>query len=139
MLAALKSRLTLTASVKRDGAWRIVLATDLAPGDLVKLSLGGVVAGPPADAPMSPGLSKTANVLSGLIVRRGRGTDRSKQCKIGLPQSCRSSRRNPLQFEAAPQLARCSPPLFLWRGIILGPSAVGAWSGTSLAPRPNLR
>src|ERR1700727_398025 len=43
-LAALKSRLALTASVKRDGAWKIVPATDLAPGDLVKLSLGGVVA-----------------------------------------------------------------------------------------------
>ena len=43
-LAALKSRLALTASVKRDGAWRIVPATDLASGDLVKLSLGGVVA-----------------------------------------------------------------------------------------------
>ena len=40
-LAALKSRLALTASVKRDGAWKIVPATDLAPGDLVKLSLGG--------------------------------------------------------------------------------------------------
>jgi H+-transporting ATPase len=43
-LAALKSRLALTASVKRDGAWKTVPATDLAPGDLVKLSLGGVVA-----------------------------------------------------------------------------------------------
>jgi H+-transporting ATPase len=43
-LAALKSRLALTASVKRDGAWKTVPATDLAPGDLVKLSLGGAVA-----------------------------------------------------------------------------------------------
>jgi H+-transporting ATPase len=43
-LAALKSRLALTASVQRDGAWRTVPATDLVPGDLVKLSLGGVVA-----------------------------------------------------------------------------------------------
>jgi H+-transporting ATPase len=43
-LAALKSRLALTGSVKRDGAWKIVPATDLVPGDLVKLSLGGVVA-----------------------------------------------------------------------------------------------
>jgi H+-transporting ATPase len=43
-LAALKSRLALTASVKRDGAWKTVHATELAPGDLVKLSLGGVVA-----------------------------------------------------------------------------------------------
>ena len=43
-LTALKSRLALTASVKRDGVWKTVPATDLAPGDLVKLSLGGVVA-----------------------------------------------------------------------------------------------
>ena len=43
-LAALKSRLALTASVRRDGAWKTVLAADLVPGDVVKLSLGGVVA-----------------------------------------------------------------------------------------------
>lgn len=43
-LAALKSRLALTASVKRDGVWETAPATDLVPGDLVKLSLGGVVA-----------------------------------------------------------------------------------------------
>jgi len=43
-LAALKSRLALTASVRRDGAWNTVPATDLVPGDVVKLSLGGVVA-----------------------------------------------------------------------------------------------
>jgi H+-transporting ATPase len=43
-LAALKSRLALNASVKRDGAWKTVPATELVPGDLVKLSLGGVVA-----------------------------------------------------------------------------------------------
>ncbi len=34
----------MTGSIKRDGAGRIVPPTDLAPGDLVKLSLGGVVA-----------------------------------------------------------------------------------------------
>jgi H+-transporting ATPase len=43
-LAALKSRLALTASVRRDGAWKTVPAVELVPGDLVKLSLGGVVA-----------------------------------------------------------------------------------------------
>ncbi len=43
-LAALKSRLALTASVKRDGVWKTRPATELVPGDLVKLSLGGVVA-----------------------------------------------------------------------------------------------
>ena len=43
-LAALKSRLALTASARRDGAWKTLPATELVPGDLVKLSLGGVVA-----------------------------------------------------------------------------------------------
>jgi H+-transporting ATPase len=43
-LAALKSKLALNASVKRDGVWKTVPAAELAPGDLVKLSLGGVVA-----------------------------------------------------------------------------------------------
>lgn len=43
-LAALKSRLALNASVRRDGAWKTILAADLVPGDFVKLSLGAVVA-----------------------------------------------------------------------------------------------
>src|SRR5208282_2755071 len=43
-LAALKSRLALTASVRRDGGWATVPAAELVPGDVVKLSLGGVVA-----------------------------------------------------------------------------------------------
>ena len=43
-LAALKSRLALTASVRRNGAWNTLPATELVPGDVVKLSLGGVVA-----------------------------------------------------------------------------------------------
>jgi H+-transporting ATPase len=43
-LTALKSRLALTASVKRDNAWKTVPAATLVPGDVVKLSLGGVVA-----------------------------------------------------------------------------------------------
>ena len=43
-LAALKSRLALTASALRDGLWKTMAASDLVPGDVVKLSLGGVVA-----------------------------------------------------------------------------------------------
>jgi H+-transporting ATPase len=43
-LAALKSRLALNASVRRDGKWVTMPATGLVPGDLVKLSLGTVVA-----------------------------------------------------------------------------------------------
>src|SRR5277367_4491058 len=43
-LAALKSRLALNASVRRDGVWKNIPATELVPGDTIKLSLGGVVA-----------------------------------------------------------------------------------------------
>jgi H+-transporting ATPase len=43
-LAALKSRLALNASVRRDGVWRIAPAVGLVPGDIVKLSVGAVVA-----------------------------------------------------------------------------------------------
>jgi H+-transporting ATPase len=43
-LAALKSRLALNASVRRDNVWATVPATGLVPGDIVKLSVGTVVA-----------------------------------------------------------------------------------------------
>jgi len=51
-LAALRSRLALNVSVHRDGAWKIVPAATLVPGDVVKLSLGGIVA---ADARLIDG------------------------------------------------------------------------------------
>jgi H+-transporting ATPase len=43
-LAALKSRLALNASVRRDNVWATIPAVGLVPGDMVKLSLGAVVA-----------------------------------------------------------------------------------------------
>jgi H+-transporting ATPase len=43
-LKALNSRLALNACVERDGIWKTVPAAELVRGDLVKLSLGGVVA-----------------------------------------------------------------------------------------------
>ena len=43
-LDALQSRLALNASVRRDNAWATVPASGLVPGDIVKLSLGAVVA-----------------------------------------------------------------------------------------------
>jgi len=52
-LAALRSRLAFSASVKRDGIWKNIPATELVPGDTIKLSLGGVVA---ADAKLIAGL-----------------------------------------------------------------------------------
>ena len=51
-LAALKSRLALTAAVRRDGAWKNIPAAELVPDDTVKLSLGGVVA---ADVKLTEG------------------------------------------------------------------------------------
>jgi H+-transporting ATPase len=51
-LAALKSRLALSASVRRDGTWKTIPAAELVQGDLVKLSLGSVVA---ADARIASG------------------------------------------------------------------------------------
>ena len=43
-LAALKSGLALTATVRRKGVWTNLPAAELVPGDIVKLSLGAVVA-----------------------------------------------------------------------------------------------
>ncbi|MHB8348117.1 MAG: heavy metal translocating P-type ATPase [Acidiferrobacterales bacterium] len=43
-LAALKSRLALNAPVRRDSVWKIIPAAELVSGDVVKLSLGAVVA-----------------------------------------------------------------------------------------------
>lgn len=51
-LAALKKQLAMTASVRRDGVWKELPAADLVPGDIVTLSLGGVVA---ADAKLING------------------------------------------------------------------------------------
>ncbi|MHB8432308.1 MAG: HAD-IC family P-type ATPase [Candidatus Tyrphobacter sp.] len=51
-LTALKSRLALSASVRRDGAWLNVPAAGLVRGDIIKVSLGGVVA---ADARLLQG------------------------------------------------------------------------------------
>jgi H+-transporting ATPase len=51
-LAALKSRLAITASVRRDEVWKLVPAAELVPGDAVKLTLGALV---PADAKIQSG------------------------------------------------------------------------------------
>jgi H+-transporting ATPase len=51
-LAALRSRLALNASVRRAGVWKTLPAAELVPGDVVKLSVGAVVA---ADVHISGG------------------------------------------------------------------------------------
>ncbi len=86
-LAALRSRLALNASVRRDGVWRTMPAAELVPGDIVKLSLGAVV---PADVRLTGGevlldqsmltgesvpIEAGAGVqtYAGALVRRGEG------------------------------------------------------------------
>jgi len=74
-LAALKSRLALNASVQRDGVWKTVPAAELVCGDLVKLSLGGVVA---ADVHLTGGsVELDQSMLTGesLPIEAGPGVD----------------------------------------------------------------
>ncbi len=87
-LNALKSRLALDASVQRDGVWKVVPAAQLVVGDLVKLSLGGVVAADVhilegsvlLDQSMLTGESlpveagSGADTFSGALVKRGEAT-----------------------------------------------------------------
>jgi H+-transporting ATPase len=84
-LAALKSRLALNASVRRDNTWMTVPVVDLVTGDLLKLSLGGVVAadvtltggGVLLDQSMLTGESVPIEAVAGMqtyagaLVRRG--------------------------------------------------------------------
>jgi H+-transporting ATPase len=74
-IAALKSRLALNASVLRDGSWTISPAAELVPGDIVKLSLGAVVA---ADVRIREGsILLDQSMLTGesLPVEAGPGTE----------------------------------------------------------------
>ena len=85
-IAALKARLAIKAKVKRDGKWQDPKASELVPGDVIRLRLGDIV---PADARLLDGdsievdqsaltgesLPVTAKpggaVYSGSIVRQG--------------------------------------------------------------------
>ncbi|HVW69018.1 MAG TPA: HAD-IC family P-type ATPase [Steroidobacteraceae bacterium] len=74
-LAALRSRLALNASVRRDGRWMIRPAAELVPGDVVKLSLGSVV---PADVRLHSGeILLDQSMLTGesLPIEAGPGTE----------------------------------------------------------------
>ena len=74
-IAALKSQLALNASVLRDGTWTISPAAQLVPGDIVKLSLGTVVA---ADVRIREGsILLDQSMLTGesLPVEAGPGTE----------------------------------------------------------------
>lgn len=87
-LAALRSRLALNASARRDGVWKTIPAAELVRGDVVKLSLGSVVAADVhlvdgsvlLDQSMLTGESLPieagagADTYAGALVRRGEAT-----------------------------------------------------------------
>jgi H+-transporting ATPase len=87
-LKALRSRLALNASVLRDAKWQVLPATQLVRGDLIKLSLGAVVAADVhlidgsvlLDQSMLTGESLPteagvgADTYAGALVRRGEAT-----------------------------------------------------------------
>lgn len=85
---ALRSRLPLNASVRRSGAWTTLPAASLVTGDVVKLTLGGIV---PADVRLLGGqilldqslltgeslpseAAKDASAYAGALIRRGEAT-----------------------------------------------------------------
>ncbi len=74
-LAALKSRLALNASVRRGETWKNVPAVELVCGDVVKLSLGGVV---PADVHLIDGsvlLDQSMLTGESMPIEAGPGVD----------------------------------------------------------------
>ncbi|MDI1344045.1 MAG: HAD-IC family P-type ATPase [Pseudolabrys sp.] len=82
-IAALKSRLALNASVLRDGTWTTLPAAELVPGDIVKLSLGTVVA---ADVRIHDGsILLDQSMLTGesLPVEGGTGTETYAGALVG--------------------------------------------------------
>lgn len=74
-IEALKSRLAIQTSARRDGSWMDIAASELVPGDVVKLSLGTVV---PADVKLLGGnVSLDHSMLTGesLPVEGGAGLE----------------------------------------------------------------
>ncbi len=74
-LDALKSQLALLAVVRRDDRWQTLAASELVPGDLVKLTLGGIV---PADIRLLEGsvlLDQSMLTGESLPIEGGAGTN----------------------------------------------------------------
>jgi H+-transporting ATPase len=87
-LALLRGRLSARARVRRDGAWRVIAASELVPGDSIHLRLGDIV---PADVRIGSGqmlldqsaltgeslpveAAQGAAAYAGSTVRRGEAT-----------------------------------------------------------------
>jgi hypothetical protein len=81
--------LALTASVRRDGAWTTLPAAGLVPGDVIKLSLGGVVAADAAD--------RGRRLARPVDAHRRIGADRSRlpACRPSPAPWCGAARPRP--------------------------------------------
>src|SRR5450759_440407 len=111
-LAALKSRLALNASVLRDAAWKTVPAGELVPGDLVKLSLGGVVA---ADVKLTAGdvlLDQSMLTGESVPIEAGPGLQTfagAERWYVGAKQWRRSRRPERAPSSAVPRNSSAPP------------------------------
>ncbi|MFO1331303.1 MAG: HAD-IC family P-type ATPase [Rubrivivax sp.] len=142
-LAALKSRLALNATVRRDGAWCTLPAKELVPGDRVKLSLGAVV---PADVQLVAGAvlvdqsmltgeslpveaGAGASTWAGALVRRGEAealvTATGARTRFGRSaELVRSAHAQGSQQQAVLRVVR---NLALFNGTVIALLAAHAW------------
>jgi len=92
-LDALKAQLAPSASVRRDGAWKTISAAKLVPGDIVKLSLGGIVG---ADVRLIEGeilLDQSILTRESLPIEGGLGRETYAGALVRLAHEVRSNRR----------------------------------------------
>jgi H+-transporting ATPase len=73
-VAALKNKLALKSRVRRDGAWQVMEARELVPGDIIRLRAGDII---PADAKLIDGdyLSVDQSALTGESLPAGKEKD----------------------------------------------------------------
>ena len=151
-LAALKSRLALNASVQRDGEWKTVPAAEVVCGDLVKLSLGGVVA---ADVHLTGGSVELdqsmltgeslpveagpgADTYAGALVRRGEATaivtDTGARTKFGrTAELVRTAHAVSTQQNAVLKIVR---NLAIFNSLVI--LAMGTYAYTHAMPRSEI-
>jgi H+-transporting ATPase len=143
-LNALGARLALTATVRRDDRWQSVPAAELVAGDVVKLSLGGVV---PADARLLEGsvlidqsmltgesvpieAGPVIQTYAGALVRRGEAvaeiTATGSRTKFGrTAELVRTAHVTSTQQKVVFRIVR---NLALFNGVVIVSLAAYAWA-----------
>jgi len=114
-LALLKRRLALTARVRRDGDWVTMPAAELVPGDIVQLSLGGIV---PADARIIAG----SVLLDQSMLTANRSRPRPKLGRPPMPARWCAAAKPQLKL-SPPAPAPISAALPNWCGSLMSKAA----------------